>query len=105
MATPMLKATIWGPKRYPDSDKPIDIPNYLKIHGHFNSRVGPDIQGLQNRAKGPKYFSKKGYFGNKTGPQQPDVKDFYITPGTFLGSARTPHIQRRKFFFPYSYEG
>ena len=40
-------------------------------------RVGPDIWGLQNRAKGPKYFSKKGYFGHKTGPQKPDVKEIF----------------------------
>ncbi len=39
-------------------------------------RVGPDIWGLQNRAKGPKYFSKKGYFGHKKGPQKPNVKEF-----------------------------
>ena len=39
--------------------------------------MGPDIWGLQNRAKGPKYFSKKGYFGHKTGPQKPDAKDFF----------------------------
>ena len=39
--------------------------------------MGPDIWGLQNRAKGPKYFSKKGYFGHKTGPQKPDVKEFF----------------------------
>ncbi len=39
--------------------------------------MGPDIWGLQNRGKGPKYFSKKGYFGDKTGPQKPDVKEFF----------------------------
>ncbi len=38
------------------------------------SRVGLDIWGLQNKEKGPKYFSKKGYFRDKTGPQKPDVK-------------------------------
>ncbi len=40
-------------------------------------RVGPAIWGLQNREKGPKYFSKKGYFRHKTGPQKPDVKEFF----------------------------
>ncbi len=40
-------------------------------------RVGPDIWGLQNGAKGPKYFFKKGYFEHNTGPQKPDVKEFF----------------------------
>ena len=40
-------------------------------------RVGPGIWGLQKREKGPNYFSKKGYFGHKTGPQKPDVKEFF----------------------------
>ena len=39
--------------------------------------MGPGIWGLQNREKGPKYFSKKGHFGHKTGPQKPDVKEFF----------------------------
>ncbi len=30
--------------------------------------------------------------------QAPVLDSFYITPATFLGSARTPHIQKRKFF-------
>ena len=47
-----------------------------KVHV-YNIRVGPAIWGLQNRAKGPKYFSKKGYFGHKTGPQKPDRKEFF----------------------------
>ncbi len=47
----------------------------LSIYGVY--RVGPDIWGLQNREKGPKYFSKKAYFGYKTGPQKPDVKEFF----------------------------
>ena len=40
-------------------------------------RVGPDIWGLQNREKGPKYFSKKGHFGLKTGLQKQDLKEFF----------------------------
>ena len=40
-------------------------------------RVGPAIWGLQNREKGPKYFSKKGYLGHKTGQQKPDVKESF----------------------------
>ena len=31
--------------------------------------------------------------------QAPVLHSFYITPVTFLGYARTPHIQKRKFFF------
>ncbi len=30
--------------------------------------------------------------------QAPVLHSFYITPVTFLGSAQTPHIQKRKFF-------
>ena len=40
-------------------------------------RVGPDIWGLQNRAKGPNYFPEKGYFRDKTGPQKRDMKVFF----------------------------
>ena len=48
----------------------------LEMSPHF-FKVGPAIWGLQNRAKGPKYFWKKGYFGPKTGPQKPGVKEFF----------------------------
>ena len=43
----------------------------------FTARVGPAIWGFQNREKRPQYFSKKGYFGHKTGPQKPGVKEFF----------------------------
>ena len=33
-----LKATTRGPNRY--TDIPIDIPNYLNMHGYFNSELG-----------------------------------------------------------------
>ncbi len=37
--------------------------------------------------------------------QTPVLHSFYATLVTFLGSVRTPHIQKSKFFFLYSYEG
>ncbi len=47
---------------------------------HTILRVGPDIWGLQNREKGPNYFSKKGYFGHKRDfPKIPFQKGF-LTP-------------------------
>ncbi len=41
--------------------------------------MGPDVWGFQNREKqkGLKYFSKKGYFRHKIGPQKPDLKEFF----------------------------
>ncbi len=38
------------------------ILSYLIIIYWVISRVGPDIWGLQNREKGPKYFFEKGLF-------------------------------------------
>ena len=43
----------------------------------YKVRVGPDILGLQNRAKGQKKIRKKGYFRHKTGPQKRDLKVFF----------------------------
>ncbi len=38
-----------------------NILNYFQKLCRTIHRVGPDIWGLQTRANGPKYFSKKGH--------------------------------------------
>ncbi len=53
-------------------------------------RMGPDIWGLQNRAKGPKYFSQKGYFLHKQGHNKKynlkrlPLLDIFPSEGGFL---------------------
>ncbi len=43
------------------------LPGHAYKLNKGTTRVGPDIWGLRNRAKGPKYFSQKGYFRHKRG--------------------------------------
>ncbi len=40
--------------------------------------MGPDICGVQNREKGPKHFSKKGYFLHKTGYKKKKKKKKFM---------------------------
>ena len=43
----------------------------LSIHV-FYGQGGARHLGSPEQGKGPKYFSKRGYFGDKTGPQKPE---------------------------------